>query len=115
MFPGVAEYAEAVDHFVGYELRVAAAYFAVMQIIVAAAAADVRRECRRQFFRLVAVDQVDHVIRYQGREPAHLFPGMLEILGNPHRGCRHHFDLGWVAARGLGAFMDESEAPLDYV
>ena len=31
MFLGVAEYAEAVDHFVRYEFRVAAAYFAVMQ------------------------------------------------------------------------------------
>src|SRR6266852_5006228 len=68
------EQAEAVGHFIRHEVAVAAVDFAMMKVIVLPAVAYIRGQSRREFLRLVARNQIDDMVRNQGRKPAHAFP-----------------------------------------
>src|SRR6266403_4900943 len=110
-----AYHAEAVDYFVGDEIGVVAADFAVVEIIVRAAVLDERGQRGRKFFRFVLRDEVHHVIGNEGGKPADMFAGGFQVVGGPDGGGGHDFDLAEVAAGFFGAFADEAEAPVNQV
>src|ERR1700682_1046802 len=115
MFFDRADHAEAVDDFVGDEIGVVAADFAVVEIVVLAAVFYERGQRRGQFLGLVFGDEVHHVIGHEGGKPADVLAGGFQVVGGPHGGGGHDFDLSEIAAGFLCAFADETEAPVDQV
>ena len=69
---GGTKQTEAINHFIGHEVRVAAAHFAMMKVIVMSLVAYIRGEGRGKFLRLVARNQIHDVVRNQCRKPAHM-------------------------------------------
>src|SRR5712664_4869055 len=110
-----ADYAEAIDDFVGDEFGVVAADFAVVEIVVLAAVLHERSKGGGQFFGLVFRDEVHHVIGHEGGKPADVFACGFQIFGGPDGRGGHDFDLGEVAAGFFCALADEAEAPVDQV
>src|SRR5882672_10006809 len=110
-----ADHTEAVDDFVGDEIGVVAADFAVVEIVVLAAVFYERGQRRGQLLGLVFGDEVHHVIGHKGRKPADVFARRFQVVGGPDGRGGHHFDLGEVAAGFLCAFADEAEAPVDQI
>ncbi len=110
-----ADQAKAIDNVVCNKLRVAAVDFAVLLIVVPATFTDVRRKRGGKFLRLVAGDQVHHVIGNQRREPAHSVAGKFQIVGDPDRRGSHDFNFLGISSCGLGAFLYKAEAPCDEV
>ena len=85
--------AKAIDHFVRNKFRVVAAHLAMVLIIVVAAILHKRSQRGRQIFRLVLPDQIHHVVRHQRGEPAHSLARDVQVVRDPHRRRRHHFNL----------------------
>src|SRR5438477_1480325 len=110
-----ADDAEAVDDFVADKLGVVTADFAVVEIVVLAAALDERSQRRGQFFGLVFRDEIHHVIGNECGKPADVFAGGFQVVGGPHGSGGHDFDFAEVAAGFLCAFADEAKAPIDEV
>src|SRR6266705_3199876 len=110
-----ADDAEAIDDFVGDEIGVVAAHFAVVEVVVLAAVFYERGEGGGKFFRLVLGDEVHNVIGNECGKPADVFAGGFQVIGGPNGGGGHDFDFAEVAAGFLGAFADEAEAPVDQV
>src|SRR5258707_14412027 len=110
-----ADHAEAIDYFVGDEIGVVTADFAVVEIVVLAAVFYKRGQGGGQFFGFVFRDEVHHVIGHEGGKPADVFARGFEVVGRPDGGGGHDFDLAEVAAGFLCAFADEAEAPVDEV
>ena len=115
MVVGGAEDREAVHDFVADEIGVVAADFAVVVVVVVAAALDIGGERGRQFLRLVLGDEVHHVIGDQRGEPADVLARGFQVVGGPDGGGSHDLDVGEVAACFFGPFADETKAPLDQV
>src|SRR5713101_4745912 len=107
--------AKAVCHFIRDEVTVAAVDFAMVKVIVLPAVAYIRGQSRREFLRLVARNQIDDMVRNQGRKPAHAFAADFQIIRNPDRRSRHNLDLLRISSRSLSALLDEADAPLDQV
>lgn len=110
-----ADEAEAVHNFVGDEVGVVAADFAVMVVVVLAAILDEGSERGRKFFRLVLRNQIQDMIGNERGKPADAFAGELEVVGGPDGRGGHDFDFGEVAAGFLGALANEAEAPFDEI
>src|SRR5258708_2635428 len=110
-----ADYAEAVDDFVGDEIGVVAADFAVVEVVVLAAVFYERSKRGGQFFRFVLRDEVHHVIGDEGGKPADVFARGFQVIGAPDGGGGHDFDFAEVTAGFFCAFADEAEAPVDQV
>src|SRR5258708_37813691 len=110
-----ADHAEAVDDFVGDEIGVVAADFAVVEIVVLAAVFYKRGQRGGQFFGFVFGDEVHHVIGHERGKPTDVFARGFQVVGGPDGGCGHDFDLAEIAAGFLCAFADEAEAPVDQV
>src|ERR1700687_122057 len=108
-----ADHTEAVDDFVGDEIGVVAADFAVVEIIVLAPVFYKRGQRRGQFFGLVFGDEIHHVIGNERGKPADVFARGFQIVGGPDGGGGHDFDLAEVAAGFFCSFADEAEAPVD--
>src|ERR1035441_6941468 len=106
---------EAINHFIGNEIRVAAVDFTMMKVIVLPAVAYIRGQSGRKILGLVARTQIDNVVRHQRRKPAHSFPSHFKIVGNPDRSSGHNLDVARIPSRSLSALPDESNAPLDQV
>src|SRR5882724_2120127 len=109
------DHAETVDDFVGDELGVVAADFAMVEIVVFATVFYERGQRGGQFFGLVFGDEVHHVIGNERGKPADVFAGGFQVVGSPDGGSGHDFDFAEVAAGFLGAFADEAETPVDQV
>src|SRR5258708_1282969 len=109
------DHAETVDDFVGDELGVVAADFAMVEIVVFATVFYERGQRGGQLFGLVFGDEVHHVIGNERGKPADVFAGGFQVVGSPDGGGGHDFDFAEVAAGFLGAFADEAQAPVDQV
>src|ERR1700730_5799734 len=107
--------AKAVCHFIRNEVPVAAVDFAMMKIIVLSGGAYIRGQSRREFFGLVARNQIDDMVRHQSRKPAHSIPPDFQIVRNPNRRSCHNLDLPRISSRSRRALLDEADAPLDQV
>src|SRR6266446_5391594 len=114
LFDG-ANHAEAVDDFIGDELGVVAADFAVVEVVVLAAIFHERGQRGRKLFRFVLRDEVHYVIRNKGGKPADVFAGGFQVVGGPDGSSGHDFDFAEVASGFFCAFADEAEAPFDQV
>src|SRR6266436_2051239 len=114
LFDG-ANHAEAVDDFIGDELGVVAADFAVVEVVVLAAIFHERGQRGRKLFRFVLRDEVHYVIRNKGGKPADVFAGGFQVVGGPDGSSGHDFDLAEVASGFFCAFADKTEAPIDQV
>src|SRR5882762_4886431 len=110
-----ADHAEAVDYFVGDEIGVVAADFAVVEIVVLAAVFYKRGQRGGQFLWFVFGDEVHHVVGNEGGKPADVLARGFQVVGGPDGGCGHDFNLAEIAAGFLCAFADEADAPLDQV
>src|SRR5260370_39017907 len=106
-----ADYAEAVDDFVGDEIGVVAADFAVVEVVVLAAAFYERSKRGGQFFRFVLRDEVHHVIGDEGGKPADVFTRGFQVSGVPAWGGGHYSDLAEARTSSFCAFWDDAASP----
>src|SRR5437868_2873352 len=110
-----SEETKAISDFIGYEIRVAAVDFTVMEIIVLLFGAYVRGQSGWKFFWFVLRNKIDNMIRDQRRKPSHMLARLLQIIRDPdRRGC-HDFDLAWISTCCLGALLYESNTPGDEI
>ena len=100
---------KSIDNFIRHELRVTAIDFAMMLIVVPGSILHVGSQGGRQFFRLVARDQIHHMIRNQRGKPAHPRPRQLQIIRHPNRRRRHDFNFSSISSRCLRALPDEAK------
>src|SRR5438270_11991049 len=112
MVVGGAEDREAVHDFVADEIGVVAADFAMVVVVVVAAALHIGGERGRQFLRLVLGDEVHHVVGDPGGEPADVLARGFQVMGGPDGGGGHGRDVGGVADCFFVSFATGPKAPV---
>ena len=110
-----AEDAEAVARLVVDELAVLRARAAVVGVVVELAPLEVAGEAGREQRLVVALEQVDDVVRDHRREPARRLARGGDVVADDSRGAHDRLELVGVAPRLLGGGARLSHDPVDDV
>src|SRR5439155_10490943 len=69
----------------------------------------IRRPPRSTLFPYTTLFRSHHVIRHQGREPAHTLTSDGQVIRNPHGSCGHYLDAARIPSRGASVCARSEE------